>query len=200
MIPTSITYDFVKSMFSQKSFVFREENEYANLFGYRSKDLTLDHFNDLIGAAYKDYFGNKQCLVFPGTTKPGLHYLKDELGNPKGTFILAPGQHKDCWTPGLHNGKYQAWIQSGPNVFKGWRDLNSDGKLDMNGQLYTDTFGVDGHTTRFDIDVTDVVSNFSAGCQVIRDDKHFLVWFNIGLRTTEVFNKKTIDYTLFQEI
>src|SRR5678816_2471514 len=146
MIPTAITYDFIHSLFQQKSFLFREENEYTNIFFYLSKDLTPDHFNDLIGVAYKDYFGNKQCLVFPGTTKPGMHYLKDELGNPKGTFIMAPGQYKDCWMAGIHAGKYMAWVQSGPNVFKGWRDLNLDGKLDMNGLLYSDCQGVDGHT------------------------------------------------------
>lgn len=199
MVPTSITYDFIHSLYMQKSLPFREENEYANIFGYRSKDLILDHFNDLIGIAYKDSFGNKQCLVFPGTTKPGMHYLKDELGNPKGTFIMAPGHYPDCWLPGLHNGKYMAWIQASPNVFKGWRDLTLDGKLDMNGPLYSDTMGVDGHTTRLDMDVNDVVANFSAGCQVVRDDKHFLAWFNLGLRTLEVFKTKTIGYTLFQE-
>lgn len=197
---TALTYDFIKSVYSQRGHVFHEENEYANIFGYRSKDLTPDHFNDIIGVAYKDSFGNNQCLVFPGTTKPGMHYLKDELGSPKGTFIMAPGQYPDCWTPGLHNGKYRAWIQAAANVFKGWRDLNSDGKLDMNGPLYSDTTGVDGHTTRFDMDVNDVVDNFSAGCQVLRDDKHFLIWFNVGLRTLEVFKISKIGYTLFQEV
>jgi len=199
MIPTALTYDFVRSLYLQKGFVFEEANEHANLFGYRSKDLAPDHFNDIIGVVFKDFFGNKQCLVFPGTTKPGMHYLKDELGNPKGTFIMAPGQHMKCWTPGLHNGKYQAFIQSAPNVFKGWRDLTLDGKLDMAGPIYSDTSGVDGHTTRFDINVTDVVANFSAGCQVLRDDKHFEIWLNAGLRSLEVTGEKAITYTLFQE-
>lgn len=199
MIPTSLTYSFVKSMYSQKSFNFREENEFANLFGYRSKELVTDRFNDLVGIVYKDYFGNEQCLVFPATTKPGLHYLKDELGNPKGTFIMQPGQYPDCWMPGMHNGKYLAWIQSGPGVFKGWRDLNADGKLDYSGPTYTDSQGVDGHTTRFDVDVNDVVDRFSAGCQVLRDDKHFEAWYNLGLRTLEVFKIGKISYTLFQE-
>lgn len=128
-----------------------------------------------------------------------MHYLKDELGNPKGTFIMAPGQYPQCWTSGLHNEKYQAWIQSGPAVFNGWRDLNLDGKLDMTGPLYSDCSAVNGHTVRVDSDVNDVVYNASAGCQVIRDGHHFETWLNIGLRTLEVFKIKKIGYALFQE-
>lgn len=200
MIPTAITYDFIKSMFGQKSFVFREENEYANLFGYRSKDLTVvDKFNDLLGVAYKDYFGNNQCLMFPGTTKPGMFYLQQQLGNQEGTWILAPGQYLDCWTPGLHAGKYLALIQSGAKVFKGWRDKTLDGKFDMNGQLYDDCTGVDFHTVRTDGDVNDVVFNASSGCQVVRDGRHFEVALNLVLRTFEVFPTNKINYTLFQE-
>lgn len=199
MIPQPITYDFIKSMYSQKSYIFREENEYANLFGYRSKEVIADRFNDIIGIAYKDFFGNPQCLVFPGTTKPGLYYLQTELGNVKGTFIMQPGQYPDCWMAGQHNGKYLALIQAGSGVFKGWRDANKNGKLDYNGPTYTDSQGVDGHTTRFDIDVNDVVDKFSSGCQVLRDDHHFEIWLHLGLRTLEVFKISKIGYTLFQE-
>lgn len=201
MIPTAgFDYDFIKSNFLQKEYPFHEENEFVNIFGYRSKEILVDRFNDIVGIAYKDFFGNPECLVFPGTTKPGMHFLKDELGNPRGTFIMQPGHYKDCWMKGLHNGKYTAWIQAGPGVFKGWRDLDGDGRLDYSGQTYTDSQGVDGHTTRFDIDVTDYVDKFSAGCQVLRDDKHFEAWLNLGLRTLEVFKIDRISYTLFQEV
>lgn len=198
MMPRAISYDFVKTLFLRRAHRFREEREFANIFGYRNKELAVDLFNDIIGVAYLDGFGNPQCLIFPGTTKPGLHYLKDELGNPKGTFIMQPGQYPDCWTPGMHNGKYDAWIQAGFGVFNGWRDLNADGKLDYSGKTYTDCSGVDGHTTRFDIDI-ERVGAFSAGCQVLEDDKHFLTWYNIGLRTLDVHKIRKITYTLFQE-
>lgn len=199
MIPTALTYDFIKSQFSQKGYIFREENEFANIFAFRSKELIVDRFNDIGGVALKDWFGNPQCLIFPCTTKPGLHYLKDELGNPRGTWITQPGQHHNCWKIGLHNGKYEALIQSGPGVFKGWRDLDSDGQFDYSGPTYNDSSGVDLHTTRFDVDVTDVVDRFSAGCTVIRDDKHFEVLLNLVKRTMEVFKITLVDYTLFQE-
>lgn len=200
MIPTGeLSYDLIKSLYQQKGYPVIKDNELVNVFGYRSKDLVLDQFNDLIGVAYKDFFGNRQCLVFPATTKPGLHYLKNELGNAEGTFILEPGYYADCWTPGKHAGKYDALIQAGPKVFKGRRDKNADGKLDLSGPLYDDCAGLDLHTTRFDINVNNVVDRFSAGCQVLFEDKHFLVLYNLIMRALEVSKGKTIGYALFQE-
>jgi hypothetical protein len=154
-------------------------------------------FNDLIGVSYLDAFSNKQCLIFKGTTKPGLRYLKDELGNPKGTFILQPGFHERCWGPGLHNGKSPAMVQFKPGVFRGWRDLDKDGQLDYTGQIYTDASGVNGHSTKNDINV-ERVGAFSAGCQVIQDDKEHAIWYNVGARAWE-FEKKAFSYALFQE-
>lgn len=194
----TLNYDMVKAGYKAFNYPFREEKEFANLFGVRSKDLIVDQFNDALGVAYKDSFGNNQCLVFPGTTKPGLAYLKNEMANPGGTFIMAPGYYADCWMPGLHNG-HAAYIQSGPDVFKGWRDKDMDGKLTMSGALYSDCLGVDGHTTRYDIDVNNVVDKFSAGCQVCWDDKHHAVWYNLGLRTLELFKLRKISYALFVE-
>ena len=201
MIPTANTYNFIKSMFSQKGYIFKEDNEFVNIFGYRSKDLaTVDHFNDLLGIAYKDIYGNNQCLIFPGTTKPGLYYLKEELGNSEGTFIMAAGQYLNCWAPGLHNGKYLALIQSAPNVFKGWRDKNSDGKFDMTGPLFSDTAGIDFHTVRTDSDVNDVVYNASSGCQVVKDGHNFEAALNLILRGLYTLKLKNTNYTLFQEV
>lgn len=193
-----ITYDFIKGLYEQNGHPFSKDNEIVNVFGYRSKDLVVDQFNDFIGAAYKDYFGDRQCLIFPATTKPGLHYLKEELGNPEGTFIVARGFHANCWIDGLHNGK-PALIQSGPGVFKGYRDRNADGKLDATGRIYTNSTGVDLHTTRRDINVTNVVDKFSAGCQVLWEDKHHQVLYNLALRTLEIQAIKKISYALFQE-
>ena len=191
-------YDLVKTMYRSMGYPFDERKEFVNLFGIRSKDLLLDQFNDLLGACYIDYFGEPKCLVFPGTTKPGLHYLKNELGNEEGTFIMAPGFYKDCWMSGLHNG-HAAYIQSRYGVFKGYRHKNSDGKLDLSGKIYDNALGVDGHTTRYDMLVNNVVDRFSAGCQVAWFDKHHSIWYNLGLRTFELYKITKISYALFQE-
>lgn len=196
-----IDYDFIQSMYNAKSYKFYNSGQYdINIFGIRNKDMDVNEFNDLIGVAYLDEFLNKQCLVFQGTTKPGLTYLKDKLGNPLGTGILCEGQYKKCWTISIHNaGKehaHEAYRQASDGVFKVWRDKNSDGKLDYSGTIYTDVQGLNGHTTReFDINA---VSGFSAACQVIQDDKEHQIWLSVGKRSAELYGN-LFTYTLFRQ-
>lgn len=198
MIPTAeINYSFIKGLYQQNGYPFSEVKEVVNLFGIRSKDKLLDQFNDVIGMNLLDQFGRPLCLIFPGTTKPGLHYLKQELGNPKGTFIVAKGFHKDALMVGLHNG-YEALVQSGPGVWTGHRDINSDGILDETGPIYTDSTNVDLHRTRDDLNVTNVVDKFSAGCQVLWEDKHLGVILSLVKRSFEITVTSKISYALFE--
>lgn len=193
-----ITYDWIQEAYAAKGYPFITTGKYQpNYFGIRSKDMVVDEFNDIIGVAYLDSFGNRQCLTFQGTTKPGLYYLKNKLGNVKGTFIVQPGFHKDCWVPGLHNDKYSAMKQRAAGVFSGWRDADSDGQLDMTGTIYTDASGVNGHTTS-QLNEIEKVGAYSAGCQVIMDDKEHAVWYNVGARAWELY-KKSFSYALFQQ-
>lgn len=197
-----IDYDFVKSMYMAKSYKFYDSGQYnVNLFGIRNKDLfTVNEFNDLLGVAYLDEFMNKQCLVFQGTTKPGLTVLKNKLGHPDGTMILCEGQHKRCWTIRMHNeGKasaHEAYGQIGPGVFRVWRDKDGDGQFDLSGPIYTNASGVNGHTTR-DFDVENV-NDFSWGCQVVNDDKEHGIWLSVGKRSAELYGN-AFTYTLFRQ-
>lgn len=200
MIPTAtLSYDFIKDLYQQNGFPFQKEKEIINVTGYRSKDLLVDQFNDIILAAYKDFYGDRQCLLFPGTTKPGLYYLQKELGNIEGTFIMAKGFYLNCWMVNPDPAGKHKIIQAGPGVFRGHRDRNADGKLDETGLIYTDSTGVDLHTTRSDVNVTNVVDRFSAGCQVLWEDKHFGVIYNLILRSLELQPIKKISYALFVE-
>lgn len=197
-----IDYEFVRKLYSAKGYRFYDSGQYnVNLFGIRNKDLTIvDSFNDLIGVAYIDEFLNKQCLVFQGTTKPGLTYLKDKLGNPNGTGILCEGQFQKCWFIDVHNKgtvhEHEAYRQAFAGAFKVWRDANKNGKLDCTGPIYTDVSGLNGHTTRhFDIVK---VGGFSAACQVVQDDKEHQIWMSVGKRSAELYGN-VFTYTLFRE-
>jgi hypothetical protein len=197
----NITYDFVKTAYQKYGYKFYDSGKYnVNLFGIRSKDPDVNLFNDILGVAYLDDFGTKQCLVFWGTTKPGLTYLKDKLGNPNGTGILIPGQYPKAWIIDFHNKgtehEHKAFRQAGPGVFKVWRDKNKDGKLDYSGPIYTDVSGLNGHTTR-DFEIVNV-GGFSAACQVVRDDKEHRVWISVAERAAELYGN-IFTYTLFQE-
>lgn len=197
-----INYDFVKSLYLAKQFKFYDTGAYnVNLFGIRNKDLTVvNQFNDILGVAYLDEFGNKQCLIFQGTTKPGLTYLKDKLGNPNGTGILCEGQFPKCWFIDFHNRsnehKHEAYCQVGPGVFKVFRDKDSDGNFDLDGPIYTDVQGLNGHTTR-EFEIVNV-GGFSAACMVVQDDKEHAIWVNVGKRSAELY-ANLFTFTLFRE-
>lgn len=189
-----ILYQDIRSLHKRKEYNWRDGINELNPFGIRSKDMLVDEFNDTLGVAYIDNFGNQQCLVFKGTTKPGYYWLKKKMGNVNGTFILCPGFYEDCWRLGKHKGRYDALIQKGTGIFKGWRDNDSDGELDYSGDIYDDVTGLNWHTTSFDHEI-ERVNAYSAGCQVNKDDLDHLVLIALWKKHFE--NYKTIDYALF---
>jgi len=166
-------YDQIKASYKALGYTFDERHLACNIFGIRNKENVVDAFNDIIGMAQLDIIANKPIIhLYAGTTDPGSAFLNDKLMNEEGTFIMAPGFYPNIWAIGMHAGKYEALIQARAG-FKGWRDKNKDGKIDMTGPLYTDAAGVDHHTTNFLTDA-EKVGPYSAGCQVVQHHNDFL--------------------------
>lgn len=190
------TYQDIKSLYDRNGYPFESDPFYVNLFGIRSKQMTVDLFNDIIGLAYKDDFDNAICLVFRASTKPGLYWLKNKLGNINGTFILKDGFHQNAFKKGQHSGRYDALVQAAYGNLPGWRDNDADGELDMDGKIYHDVTGLNLHTTSF-INEIEKVGAYSAGCQVVADDKDFEVVRALAYKSMDIY-KDQIDYALFQ--
>jgi hypothetical protein len=192
-----VTYDKIKEIIESKGYVFFNNGKYnLNIFGIRANNDKVNEFNDFIGIAYLDTASNKVIQVFNATTKPGLFWLKNKLGNINGTAILIPGQYRGCWRLGYHKG-YQALTQNGSGKFKVWRDNDSDGDLDMSGRIYSDVTGLNLHTTSF-INEIDKVGAYSAGCQVIQDDLEFNIFLSVIKKSSSVYGD-TFSYSLLEE-
>jgi hypothetical protein len=191
-------YNQVKKMYEDKGHKFFTEKYALNIFGERVLNQSINKFNDIIGVAYIDEFGNGKCLTFKGTTVPGLSWLKEKMGTAAGTFILKEGQYLNCWTVRPHNGKYDCLGQVNKKVFIGYRDSDKDGQLDLTGKEYDDVMGLNLHTTSFNSN-TELVGLYSAGCQVIQDDKNFLILMAIVNKAREVWNANNFSYTLFNK-
>lgn len=182
--------------YSSKGYPFYDSGKFnINIFGIRDSSNIVDEFNDILGVAYIDEFGRPIVLAARGTTKPGLYYLTDHLGGAHGTFILKEGYYKSCWARGLHSGKYDALRQSSKAEFIGWRDKDKDGQLDMDGELFTDVSGLNFHTTSF-INDKEKVGAYSAGCQVVQDDKDFMMLRAVIYRSMEIYGNN-VSYALF---
>jgi hypothetical protein len=190
-----MTYEEIKQRYVQKGYPFYTKPYDVNLYGIRSTSAVVDEFNDTLGIAYTDLFGNEINLEHRGTTKPGLYWLKNKKGNVNGTAILVPDHYKGCWAIGKHKGEYEALIQSSRAGFKVWRDNDSDGQFDYTGPIYTDVTGINMHTESL-LSETEKVGPYSAGCQVRQfDQEHFMVMQICEMQT--LYHGSLFSYTLF---
>ena len=191
------TYHRLQDIYTQKGYTFFDEGAYnLNLFGVRADALNVDEFNDIIGVAYRDDIDANQLITFRASTKPGLYWLKNQLGNIHGTAILVPGQYRGCWELGFHR-NYEALVQRPAAHFNTWRDNDADGQLDMEGLVYTDATGLNLHTTSF-INDTERVGKYSAGCQVVQDDLDFAILLALIKKSSSIYGTR-FSYTLLEE-
>jgi hypothetical protein len=163
----NMTYTDVLALYDQRGYPFDPGT--INIFGRRNKNIKADLWDDVIGVAFPD----QQVLAFSGTTDPGRSPLLKKSGvNENGIFILKPGFYANCWHRSLHKGKYKALCQFGYGIFRGWRDNDKDGVLDLNGAEWRDVRGLNLHTTRWDKKVVRV-GDFSEACQVVEVAKEY---------------------------
>lgn len=190
-----MTYAEVKILFECLGHRFYDNGVYnVNLFGIRTKGKA-NEFDDVLGIAYRDDFGNGIVLEHRGTTDPGMYWLESKMGNVKGTAILVPGQYPKCWSIGKHKG-YEALVQNGM-PFKVWRDNNQDGDLDFGGQEHSDVTGLNMHTTSF-LSEVETVGAYSAGCQVRQRDEDHKVVMEILKRSADLYSN-SFSYTLIDK-
>lgn len=167
----------------------------VNIFGFRNSEDVVDEFNDILGICYLDDFGRPIVLAAKGTTKPGAYWLGQKMGNINGTFVLQEGYYKGCWKKGKHHGKYDCLVQAKSDCFYGYRDADKDGKVDYDGIVYKDVTGLNWHTTSFFND-KEKVGAYSAGCQVVQDDKDYLSMLPMIYKSMEKYGD-SVSYALF---
>lgn len=142
-----------------------------NIVGVRNTDvLDSNEFNDHL---YVWYYDRGTPLLFhcPITTDPGVYYRYNNL-NTAGTAIVVPGQHRDLWRVGMHQGKYKALVQNKPVLV--YRDADKNGTIDITPAtvIATGFFGINLHRT-IESGVSKLVDKWSAGCQVIPNSDHY---------------------------
>lgn len=192
-----LNYQDLQAVMLNKGYRFFDHGAYnLNLFGIRNGSSLVNEFNDWMGVAYRDEWGNERLLLFAATTKPGLYYLKHRLGNAQGTAILIPGQYRSVWKLGKHKG-YKALQQQKYGLFKVWRDADQDAQFDYQGKVYRNVRGLNGHTSSFKNDI-DKVNRYSAGCQVIQDDLDFKILMAIVEKSLKYWGN-SFTYTLLEE-
>lgn len=182
--------DFVKSkgfdIFDDQTFPYN-----LNIIGHRKHQSRVNYFDDELTVLwkFKDIWYD-QC--WPITTLPGLPSLLKPV-NPDGTAILAAGQYKQSYLPGLHRGKYEALIQVRPVTV--YRDMNLDCEFNMDPRSQeTGLFGINIHKAGF---FEQFVGPNSAGCQVFQVAEHFKQFMAICNLSAQIWGKM-FTYTLIE--
>jgi len=154
--------------------------------GIRSKINIKNQFNDtfiLVNGSTLTYFS---C-----TTTPGTYWLKN-LFNPKGTAILKPNQYINTFGPGLHQGKYKAFVQIKP--VEVYRDKNLNDIPEQTAIIDKGFFGINIHRANETM-VSKLIDKWSAGCQVLNNPNAF----KLLLAEAERSQQKEFTYTLLNE-
>jgi hypothetical protein len=165
---------------------YRWEN--FHFIGIRSKANLPNQFDDLFAVVNGDKIDWYTC-----TTNPGTHWLKNLL-NPKGAALLKPAQYVNTWKIGMHQGKYEAFVQS--RAVTVFRDGDKDDIAEETSITETGFFGINIHRTNDTGVVSKLIDKWSAGCQVLNNPADF----KRVLEAAKASKQKEYTYTLLKEI
>ncbi len=140
------------------------------LINIRSAADKPNEFDDLLGV-----FVDGVITWHTGTTNPGVHWLKNLL-NPKGTAVLAEGQHLNAWVIGKHKGQYEALVQYAPLPV--YRDGNKNDKSEQIGKPIYGQYGINQHRANANA-ISKIIDKWSAGCQVRNNPKEYEEFMNL---------------------
>jgi len=157
-----LSYEALQAAYSRLGYPWWTKPYDLNLFGVRAKGYRPDHYDDRLGIAYTDKYGNKLLFEVAATTDPGLYYLNNPM-NSRGCAYLKPGYYKGSHCLGTHKG-YAAIVQCGPVTV--YRIRNSEDTLKLS-EMPQDTgiHGINIHRALAS-GLADTVGKFGAGCQV----------------------------------
>lgn len=188
----------IEEIMARKGYAYFKKGNYnLNLIGIRSDQgrKVTNKFDDFLLVLY--YIdGVLQKKIYNITTEPGLYYMKNKLGNPKGTAILVPNQYRATWMIAKHNGKYDALCQRKPVSV--YRDGNKNMIYDLEPKkIDTGLFGINIHRSN-PYSTTANVNNYSAGCQVFASPQDFKEFMELCEKQRALYGN-TFTYTLLDE-
>lgn len=188
----------IEEIMARKGYAYFKKGNYnLNLIGIRSDqgNKVTNKFDDfLLVLYYVDGVLHKK--IYSITTEPGLYYMKNKLGNPKGTAILVPNQYRATWMIAKHNGKYNALCQRKPVSV--YRDGNKDMVYNLEPKtIDTGLFGINIHRSN-PYSTTTNINDFSAGCQVFASPKDFKEFMELCEKQRTLYGN-TFTYTLLDE-
>lgn len=167
-----------------------------NIIGIRNREKTNKIFDDTLIVFHK-FLGHWHINYYPITTDPSTNYLIKPI-KPNGAAILKEGQYKGVYEINKHRGKYFALCQNLGDVLV-YRDNNKDGILNFDEtKVEPGMFGINIHKGPVNGNWDSKNINYSAGCQVFADSRHFNEFMEKCRHGEKAFGNK-FTYTLLNE-
>lgn len=199
MVAKAISIEWAAAEFAKRGYAwFTNDTQPFNLniFGVRALGRTANAFDDFLCMAWR-FRGEWSLKVWPGTTDPGIHWLRNLL-NPKGCAILVPGQYRGAYRLDLHGGRYRALCQR-LGAVKVYRDRDRDEVLNMDPETVdVGYFGINIHRSN-PSGWTDWVNRHSAGCQCFANAEHFHEAMALADKASGYYGNR-FTYTLLEEV
>lgn len=188
--------DIIRAMRS-KGYVVNTEPFKLNVVGVRNSNVTQDDtFDDVIAFFYYDDKGSLVGKIAQGTTDPSIKFLKNpSVGS--GTAILKAGQYVDTYAIDMHNGKYEALCQRLKPVTV-MRDDDRNSYLNLLAPTTTGMYGINIHRAAVGENMPNKIGPYSAGCQVLRNEKDFQLMMDMARKSRAIHGNK-FTYTLLDE-
>lgn len=184
----------IQKVLIEKGYLIFNRPFELNIAGVRSAEKVANRFDDCIHVFFCDENYKWICYSFLATTDPGRYWLKN-LVLAAGTAILKPGQYCNCYTIGLHRGKYPALVQRMPVTVI--RDADRNSVLDFSAhKTQTGLFGINIHHAAAN-GVSKIVDKYSAGCQVIASAADFALLMRFAERHRKLYGN-VFSYTLIE--
>ena len=174
---------------------FTSGNYNVNIIGIRNPNLVANSFDDTMLCVYKvaDQWVFKEWQI---TTDAGKYWLQHPL-NENGCALLVPHQYRGVYKIDKHQGKYYALCQRDGKV-EVYRDDNKDQILDFDDVTKQwGMFGINIHRSN-PYTESQVVSKWSAGCQVFKKADDFKEFMSICTKAGEIWGN-SFTYTLILE-
>lgn len=193
MITEESIINNIEKVFDDKGYIFFLGAFSVNVFAIRCETGT-NEFDDIVGIAYHNEFGDLIVDTYKGTTEPGRHWLENPM-REEGCAIMVEGQYRGAYKVGPHGSKrYEACRQS--KAIPVYRDNNKDTKHDFDKDtIQTGLFYTNIH---HGYNASEVNKN-SAGCIVIQYKAKFEKEFMPVIKKSCDIYGPSFTFTLLNE-
>ena len=178
-------------VFKKLNYVYNTKPYMLNIVGIRVNEVP-NTFDDTMVVFWKDNNNVWNKREYPITTDTGTFWLNNPMEKKLGSGMMKEGQYLDTYKIGKHRGKYNALRQE--KIVCAYRERDKDDIFTFNeNSVGCGKYSMNIHKAGIK---SDVVNNWSAGCQVFSKTADFNEFMKLVYKQQEYYPNTLYTYTL----